>query len=152
MTLQERLNEVFPPPRERGLQARIAKACGVQSPSVSQWFNQPKKVEALELDHAEAICRAFDLKVSPRWLAKGDGPKLAEHAAAPKPAVIHIPAPIAFRDAIHALAFKLEGATERQRGTASLLLAGLAKDPATADEVANGLEAILTAEVKHGDD
>lgn len=72
-TIQERLAYAFPVPRERGLQARIARLCGVTGATVSAWFNMPEKVTEITRSHAELICREFDLEISPAWLAEGKG-------------------------------------------------------------------------------
>lgn len=76
-TIQERMNEVFPEPRARGLQAAIKGACHVSGATVSAWFNIPEKVSTMSRAHAEAICAKFDLDISPAWLAEGTPPKLA---------------------------------------------------------------------------
>ena len=74
-TLQERMAELFPEPRERGLQADIGRLCGVKASSVSAWFNQPEKVAELDRNHAEKICLRYAPSVSPAWLAEGVPPK-----------------------------------------------------------------------------
>lgn len=76
-TIQERLATAFPAPRERGLQARIARLCGVTAATVSAWFNMSEKVTEISRSHAELICREFDLDISPLWLAEGKGQKEA---------------------------------------------------------------------------
>lgn len=73
--IQDRLKEVFEQPLERGVMANIAKKCEVSRPTVSAWFNNPEKVAAISRTHAEIICSAYGLKVSPAWLAEGIGPK-----------------------------------------------------------------------------
>lgn len=79
-TLQERLQEVFPPPLERGVMANIARICEVSRPTVSAWFNNAEKVSAISRRNAELICAAYDLQVSPAWLAEGLGPRDAAEA------------------------------------------------------------------------
>lgn len=74
-TLQERLNEVLPPPLERGTMARIADLCSVSRPTVSAWFNNPEKVASISRSNAETICANFAPAYSPVWLAEGVGPK-----------------------------------------------------------------------------
>lgn len=74
-TIQERLNEVFPPPLARGVMAAIAKECEVSRPTVSAWFNNAEKVATISRTNAEKICAKFGLTVSPAWLAEGIGPK-----------------------------------------------------------------------------
>lgn len=74
-TIQERLNEVFPPPIARGVMAAIAKECEVSRPTVSAWFNNAEKVATISRTNAEKICAKFGLTVSPAWLAEGIGPK-----------------------------------------------------------------------------
>lgn len=76
-TIQERLAYVFPTPRERGLQARISRLCGVTAATVSAWFNMSEKVTDISRSHAEIICHEFGLSVSPAWLAEGKGPREA---------------------------------------------------------------------------
>lgn len=71
--LQERLAMVFPPPHRRGLQAEIARACGVKPPTVFAWFNKPEKVSSLDRATAETICERFAPAISPRWLAENVG-------------------------------------------------------------------------------
>lgn len=78
--LQDRLREVFPPPMERGVMANIAKICEVSRPTVSAWFNNPEKVSTIARRHAETICAAYGLKVSPAWLAEGLEPREATEA------------------------------------------------------------------------
>lgn len=73
--IQDRLQEVFPQPLERGVMANIAKKCDVSRPTVSAWFNNPEKVASISRTHAEIICAEYQLKVSPAWLAEGIGPK-----------------------------------------------------------------------------
>ena len=73
--IQDRLQEVFPQPLERGVMANIAKKCDVSRPTVSAWFNNPEKVSSISRTHAEIICAEYQLKVSPAWLAEGIGPK-----------------------------------------------------------------------------
>ena len=86
-TIQERLAYVFPIPRERGLQARIARLCNVTGATVSAWFNMSEKVNEISRTHAELICREFALPISPVWLAEGKGP--VEAADTPdKPSII----------------------------------------------------------------
>lgn len=53
--------------------ANIAKICDVSRPTVSAWFNNPEKVSTITRRHAEIICSAYDLQVSPAWLAEGIG-------------------------------------------------------------------------------
>lgn len=86
--LQERLNEIFPPPLERGVMSRIAEACEVSRPTVSAWFNNPEKVASLSRTNAEKICARFALDISPAWLAEGIGEK---HLVSSKehPVIIH---------------------------------------------------------------
>jgi len=74
-TIQERLNELFPPPLERGLMARIADLCDVSRPTVSAWFNTPEKVATISRANAEKICAKFHPDISPAWLAEGIGQK-----------------------------------------------------------------------------
>lgn len=78
--LQDRLREVFPQPMERGVMANIAKICEVSRPTVSAWFNNPEKVSTIARRHAETICAAYGLKVSPAWLAEGLEPREATEA------------------------------------------------------------------------
>ena len=80
--IQDRLAEIFPKPHKRGLQADIARACGVRPPSVSAWFNDREKVQSIERKYAEAICAEYHLDVEPAWLAEGKLPKhkKAQHA------------------------------------------------------------------------
>lgn len=80
-TLQERMAEVFPEPREWGLQARIAALCDTRAPSVSAWFNQPDKVTSISRANAETLCAHFGLRVSPAWLAEGLPPKMASEGS-----------------------------------------------------------------------
>lgn len=85
-TLQERMNELFPEPRRRGLQADIRRLCGVKASSVSAWFNQPGKVAELDRKHAEKICLKYAPSISPAWLAEGVPPKERPTGApAPEP-------------------------------------------------------------------
>jgi phage repressor protein C with HTH and peptisase S24 domain len=84
-TLQERMAEVFPDPRQHGLQAEIVRLCKVSRPTVSAWFNNPDKVGTISRTHAELICSAYAPGVSPAWLAEGVLPKTAQHSA-PSPA------------------------------------------------------------------
>jgi SOS-response transcriptional repressor LexA len=55
--------------------ANIAKICAVSRPTVSAWFNLPEKVATISRRHAEIICDAYGLKISPAWLAEGIGQK-----------------------------------------------------------------------------
>lgn len=73
--IQDRLQEVFPQPLERGVMARVARVCEVSRPTVSAWFNNPEKVASISRTHAEKICTEFELAISPAWLAEGIGPK-----------------------------------------------------------------------------
>lgn len=75
LTLQDRLNEVFPQPQPRGLQSEIALLCKVKPASVSAWFKLPDKVSSISRSNAETLCSHFNLKVSPAWLAEGVSPK-----------------------------------------------------------------------------
>lgn len=75
-TLQERLNEILPPPLERGTMAHIAKLCDVSRPTVSAWFNNPEKVSSISRSSAEKICATYAPLYSPAWLAEGIGTKL----------------------------------------------------------------------------
>ena len=75
LTLQDRMNEVFPKPQPRGLQSEIASLCEVKPASVSAWFNLPEKVSSISRTNAEKLCSRFKLKVSPVWLADGVGEK-----------------------------------------------------------------------------
>lgn len=72
--LQKRLLLLFPPPHRRGLQADIARLCGVSAPTVNAWFNKPEKVSTIDRANAEKICGAYAAGVSPSWLAEGVGP------------------------------------------------------------------------------
>lgn len=74
-TVQDRLREIFPPPLERGLMARIAKICEVSRPTVSAWFNSPEKVTTISRRNAELICYTFRVDINPAWLAEGIGSK-----------------------------------------------------------------------------
>lgn len=144
MTLQERMKEAFPPPQPRGLQAHIARVCEVKGATVSAWFNKPDKVSGLSRKHAEILCRTFDLSFSPQWLAEGSGPKLELNKSEPhRTGVIEIAKTPSMAEAVRALALYLEGADEKQRSTAAVLLTSLASRPETADAVAKGLQAIL---------
>lgn len=82
-TLQSRMAEVFPPPHAWGLQAEIAKLCGVTAASVSNWFKNPEKVSTITRENAERLCSTYGLKVSPAWLAEGKEPKFLKEAPAP---------------------------------------------------------------------
>ena len=75
--IQDRLAELFPV-QPRGLQAEIARVCKVRPPSVSAWFNNPEKVAAIDIPHAEAICAKYRQDINPRWLADGSGDKFVE--------------------------------------------------------------------------
>lgn len=74
MTLQERFEYAFRELNRRGLQAEIARVCGVSAPTVSAWFKNPEKVSTVERAHAEKLCAYFSLTVEPMWLAEGVGP------------------------------------------------------------------------------
>ena len=87
-TLQERLQEVFPPPMARGVMAEIARLCEVSRPTVSAWFANPEKVQTISRSNAEKICKNFSLLVSPAWLAENLGPKYLSEAAANSPATV----------------------------------------------------------------
>jgi len=76
MSLQERMAYCFQDTRKRGLRADIARTCGVSPPTVTAWFDLPEKVASMERVYAERLCDAFDLRVSPSWLAEGLGPML----------------------------------------------------------------------------
>lgn len=81
MTLQERMAEVFPPPVERGVKARIARVTKKSQPSVNAWFNDPSKVGAISRTDAEKIIAEFGLPYRAAWLAEGTGRKIASHVA-----------------------------------------------------------------------
>lgn len=89
-TLQQRLMEVFPEPRQRGLKSEIAALCQVSAASVSNWFGNPEKVSTISRDNAEKLISRFGLDVSPAWLAEG---KLPKKASAEHPLPLHAPAP-----------------------------------------------------------
>jgi hypothetical protein len=74
-TLQDRLADLFPEPRERGLIAEISELCEVKPASVSNWFNNPRKVSTISRNCAERICAKYGLQVNPAWLAEGQSPK-----------------------------------------------------------------------------
>jgi len=74
-TLQNRLAEVFPEPRHRGLKAEIAEVCGVKPASVSNWFGNPEKVATISRENAEKLIAHYKLKVAAAWLAEGKPPK-----------------------------------------------------------------------------
>lgn len=82
-TLQHRLAELFPQPRERGLQAAIQRLCKVKGATVSAWFNLPGKVSTMERAYAELICAKYNPNISPAWLAEGTLPKLLGDGATP---------------------------------------------------------------------
>lgn len=73
MTLQERFQFAFREKMRRGLQAEIARVCGVSAPTVSAWFHNPEKVSTVERSQAEKLCAHFTLDVQPAWLAEGVG-------------------------------------------------------------------------------
>lgn len=75
--------EAFPAPRERGLQASIARLCGKSSASVSAWFNDVGKAQTIERSDAEKIIAAYDLPYRAAWLAEGTPPKLATQKPIP---------------------------------------------------------------------
>lgn len=60
---------------ERGLQADIARLCGVSRPTVSAWFNNEGKVSTMERVYAEKICARYRPDISPAWLAEDLSPK-----------------------------------------------------------------------------
>lgn len=74
-TLQERLAEAIPNFQSRGVQAEIARLCGVSRPTVSAWFKNPEKVSTISRTNAELICAAYRPDLSPAWLAEGKLPK-----------------------------------------------------------------------------
>lgn len=74
-TLQERLAEAIPNSNDRGVQADIARLCGVSRPTVSAWFKNPEKVSTLTRSNAELICSTYRPDLSPAWLAEGKQPK-----------------------------------------------------------------------------
>lgn len=82
-TLQDRLHSVFPE-HPRGLYAKIARACKIAAPSVSNWFRGESK--SMERSNAEAICAAFAPHINPAWLAEGKGQKLAQQPCSEQPA------------------------------------------------------------------
>ena len=84
-TLQERLAEMFPEPRQRGLLADIAALCEVKAPSVTAWFNNAEKVGTISRDSAERLCKRYQLAVEPAWLAEGKLPKFASGATPSNP-------------------------------------------------------------------
>lgn len=152
MTLQERLADVFPPPHERGLQARLARACGVSRPTVSAWFNNPDKVASISREHAEIICAEMGLEVSPAWLAEGKKPK-SSRAGLGQTTPILAGQPLttlpAFPDIhylISNLGQRLRTLTKSQREVALSILHGLVEEPLKADHWAAMLEVLLGGE------
>lgn len=77
-TLAERLKLAMQGP-PRITQAALAKACGVSAPSVSDWCRGiTKSIEGVNLVRAAAF-----LRVRPRWLSEGIGPREAENPYRP---------------------------------------------------------------------
>lgn len=73
-TLAERLKLAMAGP-PRISQAALAKACGVSAPSVSDWCRGVTK----SLDGVNLVRAAAFLKVRPRWLSEGLGPRELEN-------------------------------------------------------------------------
>lgn len=70
-TLSERLKEAMRIPKKKVTGLALAKACGVSAPSVSDWINGATK----SLDGVNLVLAAEFLKVHPKWLATGLGPR-----------------------------------------------------------------------------
>lgn len=73
-TLAERLKLAMAGP-PRISQAALAKACSVSAPSVSDWCRGVTK----SLDGVNLVRAAAFLKVRPRWLSEGLGPRELEN-------------------------------------------------------------------------
>jgi phage repressor protein C with HTH and peptisase S24 domain len=70
MSLADRLKELGED-KGRGWQRRLAQACGVKAPSVSDWVSG--RTKTLEADNLLNAASFFE--VHPKWLATGIGPK-----------------------------------------------------------------------------
>ncbi|MEK8025022.1 helix-turn-helix domain-containing protein [Pseudaquabacterium rugosum] len=101
-----------------GLQADLARYCGVARPSVSDWFRGETKT----LKAATLILAAEYLGVRPRWLLDGVGPMRDQGAPA-------APAPTAptLGEALEVLGIALAAAPPDMREAAAANLAGLAR-------------------------
>lgn len=97
-------------PREKRVQARIADACGVSKPSVSDWFKGDTKLPA-----SDVMLRLCDyLGVSPYWLVLGKGEK------DPSGYITLTETIWPFEKVDHS---EFEKLTERQKGNIDMLLA-----------------------------
>lgn len=150
LTLQNRMNEVFPKPQRRGLQSEIATLCEVKSASVSAWFNLPEKVSSISRTHAEKLCSHFDLKVAPAWLAEGVGEKYS--ASTPKTGVqVESNAgKVSLSSILADLAAYLERLDADDRTEAMKMMAVLADKPERHRKVAASIESMVAATFAQG--
>lgn len=137
LTLQDRMNEVFPQPQHRGLQAKIASLCKVRPASVSAWFNLPEKVSSISRANAETLCSHFDLKVTAAWLAEGVGDKYSTTTQKPVDGPVYLTGvqpPASAENAglthtLNSLADQLAQLEPATRAAAGGLLSALAQQP-----------------------
>ena len=74
-TLSDRLKEAMKgPPKITGV--ALAKACKVAPPSVNGWLSGKSKT----IEGSNLIAAAEFLKVNPKWLADGKGPKYPDES------------------------------------------------------------------------
>jgi len=78
-TLEDRI-KVMSRDLSRGWQKKLADHCGVSAPSVSDWASG--KTAVLESSHLLKCADFF--KVSPKWLATGEGDRAIDKAASPE--------------------------------------------------------------------
>ena len=77
-TLSDRLKEAMKgPPKITGV--ALARACKVTPPSVNGWLSGKSKT----IEGSNLVAAAEFLKVNPKWLADGKGPKYPTEETAP---------------------------------------------------------------------
>jgi transcriptional regulator with XRE-family HTH domain len=127
-TLAERLKQAMAGP-PRITQAALAKACGVSPPSVSDWCRGvTKSIEGVYLVRAASF-----LKVRPRWLSEGVGPREIETPY----------------QSMHMAAEEVNNTVYARRAKARLLLEGLPEH--LIDEAINHMEWLVERDKKTTD-
>lgn len=104
------------PPPPRGIQADLARFCGISQPSVSNWFSGRTK----QLKGEPLLKAARYLGVRPEWLADGSGPmKLS--------GVLPAPPKLGLTDALGIVCDAVTRVAPEQREALAMNLAGLAR-------------------------
>lgn len=143
-SLAERIEELTAG-MSRGWQVKLAAACNIKPPSVSDWVTG----KTLTIDGQNLLAAAAFFRVEPKWLQSGKGRKWSAEngsAGAAEIARTTVADTLTIAETLERLGDLLMRANPKTRAAVADLLARYAQDPSSGRSIAKAIEMLVQAD------